>query len=52
MGLASTAEKAMETDWQQVLRAADAALYMAKAEGRNRVAILPTVVTAGRVGHW
>jgi len=51
MGLASTAEKGMESDWQQVLRAADAALYIAKAEGRNRVAILPTVVTAGRVGH-
>jgi diguanylate cyclase (GGDEF)-like protein len=47
MGLASTAEE--ERDWQdcqQLLRAADAALYVAKSEGRNRVALSPAAVTA------
>lgn len=47
MGLVSTAEKAR--DWQNseiLLRAADAALYIAKTEGRNR-AVISCAGTAG-----
>jgi two-component system, cell cycle response regulator len=42
MGLVSTADEGRDgQDCQELLRAADAALYTAKAQGRNRVAVSP-----------
>jgi diguanylate cyclase (GGDEF)-like protein len=42
LGLVSTAEEWRDAqDCQELLCAADAALYIAKAQGRNRVAVLP-----------
>jgi len=52
MGLASTAEEGRDwQDYRQLLCAADAALYVAKSEGRNRVALSPTAVTAKQHGR-
>jgi diguanylate cyclase (GGDEF)-like protein len=52
MGLVSTAEEGRERqDWQELLRAADAAVYIAKAQGRNRVAFSPAAASATQHQH-
>jgi diguanylate cyclase (GGDEF)-like protein len=50
IGVVSTLEEGHE-DCQDLLRAADAALYTAKTGGRNRVASSPTGVAKEQSGH-